>query len=82
MVLKAANLTLEGKITINFKVAAPGEGYVARFYYEKYDFDFVKEVPMTSANWHSDSTAARYMICPVRKTTMPIRNMSWPFFSC
>ena len=27
----------------------------------------------------SGSTAARYMMCPVRKTSMPIRKIVWPF---
>ena len=44
----------------------------------------VSTIPMmmhASLYGHRGSTAARYMMCPVRNTTMPTRNISCPFSS-
>ena len=52
--LKSAYLSLEGKISINFKVIAPDEGYVAKLYYEKAGFAQVAEVPLDSDHFVYD----------------------------
>ena len=52
--LRSAYLSLEGKISINFKVQAPDAGYVAKLYYEKADFAQVATVPLNSSHFVSD----------------------------
>ncbi|MBQ3930730.1 MAG: hypothetical protein II725_00450, partial [Firmicutes bacterium] len=52
--LRSAYLSLEGKISINFKVQAPDAGYVAKLYYEKADFAQVASVPLNSSHFVSD----------------------------
>ena len=52
--LKAANLTLEGKISINLKLTTTGSGMTAKLYYEKDGYNLVKTVPLNSSVWHSE----------------------------
>ncbi len=52
--LKAANLTLEGKISINFKVQTSASGMTAKLYYQKNGYDLVKTVPLNNSVWHSE----------------------------
>ena len=52
--LKAANLTLEGKISINFKVKTTNSGMTAKLYYQKDGYDLVKTVPLNNSVWHSE----------------------------
>ncbi len=72
--LKAANLTLEDKIKINFKVVAPDEGYVAKLYYEKAGFAQVAEVPLNSANFVSDPENFDYYL--VSFNDIPAKEMT------
>jgi hypothetical protein len=60
--LKAANLELEGKITINLKVVGPDAGYTAKLYYEKSDYGLVKEVPLDSAHIASDNNGEYFLV--------------------
>ena len=52
--LKAANLTLEGKISINFKVTTTNTGMTAKLYYQKDGYHLVKTVPLNNSVWHSE----------------------------
>ena len=75
--LKAANLTLEGKISINFKIATDSSGLVARFYYEKAGFAQVAEVPLDSAHFVADSNGDYYLVSytevPAKEMTQTLR---------
>jgi hypothetical protein len=76
--LKAANLTLEGKISINFKVQAPDAGYVAKLYYEKSGFAQVAEVPLNSSHFVPDPENYDYYLVtysevPAKEMTLNLR---------
>ena len=76
--LKAANLTLEGKIKINFKVDAPDIGYVAKLFYEKEDYGMVAEVPLNSSSYVQDNSGGGYFLVsyanvPAKEMTLKLR---------
>ena len=77
VMLKAANLTLEGRISINIKVDAPSLEYVAKLYYEKNGFGLVKEIPLLHDDHHSDSTGGYYLVTydqiPAKEMTEKLR---------
>ena len=76
-VLKAANLTLEGKISINFKVASEVEGLKVRFYYEKNGYAQVKEMTLDSSTFVSDPNGDYYLVSynqiPAKEMTETLR---------
>ena len=73
-VLKSAYLSLEGKISINFKVQAPDAGYVARLYYEKAGFEQVAEVPLNSEHFVPDPSNYNYYL--VTYSEVPAKEMT------
>jgi hypothetical protein len=76
--LKAANLTLEGKISINFKLQTEDEGLVAKLYYEKSGFSQVAEVPLNSSHFvvdpqNYDHYLVSYSEIPAKEMTLNLR---------
>ena len=75
--LKAANLTLDGKISINFKLATESTGLVAKLYYEKVGFEQVAEVPLNSDNYVVDSNGNYYLVSykeiPAKEMTQKLK---------
>ena len=76
--LKAANLTLEGKISINFKLTTDSTGLVAKLYYEKAGFAQVAEVPLNSSNYVADPENGDYYLVsyneiPAKEMTLLLR---------
>ena len=77
-ILRSAYLSLEGKISINFKVQAPDAGYVARLYYEKNGFEQVAEVPLDSEHFvvdpdEYDHYLVTYSEIPAKEMTQQLR---------
>ena len=52
--LKTAYLSLEGKISINFKVTTTNSGLTAKLYYDKNGYELVKTIPLNNSVWHSE----------------------------
>ncbi len=75
--LKAANLTLEGKISINFKLMSEYEGVTVRLYYEKNDYAQVAEVPLDINNFVVDGSDYYFLVSynniPAKEMTLKLR---------
>ena len=72
--LKAANLSLEGKISINFKLTSDYEGLVAKLFYEKVDYAEVAEIPLNSDHFVVDPKGGDHYL--VSYTEVPAKEMT------
>ncbi|MBR3302407.1 MAG: sirohydrochlorin cobaltochelatase [Firmicutes bacterium] len=72
--LRSAHLSLDGKISINFKVQTTGDGFVAKLYYEKSGFEQVAEVPLNSDHFVADPDNYDYYL--VTYSEIPAKEMT------